>query len=402
MNQFSLAFLFALLIDINILIYSIRISPKTLQINSYIFMVGIVFLTQFCNMMLITVGKMEWMYFWLDISHVLGPLFHTSLAYTIVSFYYDDRHPPKIITIVICVSTIPLLLRGFFNTENFVTMIPNSLGNLTIYDFHSFNAYYYYIHAVFIVFGALIYLVFKYRKTTSNRLKKLSVFLTATIFLIYSIAIPCNLFLPVLLEKRGILIPEPGYLFVTIIAIAFLYAIYKYHFTRKTVPVNTELLLKRFRDGLIFTDADGIIYRYNRIAEKAFITGTNREETNIFKLFPHFKVESNPDKQPGTFSLFDDTGKPWTIIFDRLTDSFSDFIGYMITCRPNNNMIDLINRTALTSREAEVLFCLQDGMDYQSIADRLFISYNTVRNHMQNIYLKTESRNQADLLKKLY
>lgn len=55
------------------------------------------------------------------------------------------------------------------------------------------------------------------------------------------------------------------------------------------------------------------------------------------------------------------------------------------------------NDYQLTSREREILSLLVNGTDTRAIADRLFISYETVRNHLKNIYqkLQVSSRVQA-------
>ncbi len=42
----------------------------------------------------------------------------------------------------------------------------------------------------------------------------------------------------------------------------------------------------------------------------------------------------------------------------------------------------------LTRREKEVLACIVEGLSYKMIADRLSISYETVRSHVKKIYEK--------------
>ncbi len=51
----------------------------------------------------------------------------------------------------------------------------------------------------------------------------------------------------------------------------------------------------------------------------------------------------------------------------------------------------------LTPREKEILSLLVDGTGSHTIADKLFISYETVRNHLRNIYRKLQvtSKSQA-------
>jgi len=52
---------------------------------------------------------------------------------------------------------------------------------------------------------------------------------------------------------------------------------------------------------------------------------------------------------------------------------------------------------ALTQREMEVLYLLVDGMENNAIADHLYISIQTVRNHIRHIYekLQVHSKSQA-------
>ncbi|SRR6266536_3674525 len=46
------------------------------------------------------------------------------------------------------------------------------------------------------------------------------------------------------------------------------------------------------------------------------------------------------------------------------------------------------NNFDLSSREREILALLVDGLSYKLIADKLFISYETVHSHVKNIYQK--------------
>lgn len=52
---------------------------------------------------------------------------------------------------------------------------------------------------------------------------------------------------------------------------------------------------------------------------------------------------------------------------------------------------------ALTAREKEILHLLIEGLNYNMIAERLFISLDTVRNHIRHIYekLHVHSKSQA-------
>ena len=52
----------------------------------------------------------------------------------------------------------------------------------------------------------------------------------------------------------------------------------------------------------------------------------------------------------------------------------------------------------LRPREVEVLACLFKGMDNKAIAKALFISANTVKFHLKNLYARFDVRNRVELL----
>jgi DNA-binding NarL/FixJ family response regulator len=54
----------------------------------------------------------------------------------------------------------------------------------------------------------------------------------------------------------------------------------------------------------------------------------------------------------------------------------------------------------LTIREKEVLSHLADGYNYQEIADKIFISVDTVRHHIRNIYKKLHVHSQSEAVAK--
>jgi DNA-binding NarL/FixJ family response regulator len=54
----------------------------------------------------------------------------------------------------------------------------------------------------------------------------------------------------------------------------------------------------------------------------------------------------------------------------------------------------------LSVRETEILQCMQDGRNYRHIAEALFISYETVRTHVQHIYTKLHVASRAEAIMK--
>lgn len=55
-----------------------------------------------------------------------------------------------------------------------------------------------------------------------------------------------------------------------------------------------------------------------------------------------------------------------------------------------------VNNFNLTEREKEILSCLVKGMSYKLIADACFISIDTVRGNIRNIYEKLHVHSKGE------
>lgn len=55
----------------------------------------------------------------------------------------------------------------------------------------------------------------------------------------------------------------------------------------------------------------------------------------------------------------------------------------------------------LSKREGDVLDCLVDRLSIAEISERLFVSQNTVKYHIKNLYFKLNANNRAELLRKI-
>jgi len=73
----------------------------------------------------------------------------------------------------------------------------------------------------------------------------------------------------------------------------------------------------------------------------------------------------------------------------------------VITVFQQNTAINKSNEEYnLSDREKEVLYHLSEGNNYQEIADSLFISVDTVRHHIRNIYKKLHVHSQSEAVAK--
>jgi DNA-binding CsgD family transcriptional regulator len=59
-----------------------------------------------------------------------------------------------------------------------------------------------------------------------------------------------------------------------------------------------------------------------------------------------------------------------------------------------------LNKSGLSKRELEVLQLIADGHSNQEIADRLFVSLNTVKTHSSNVFLKLDVKRRTQAIEK--
>jgi DNA-binding NarL/FixJ family response regulator len=63
-----------------------------------------------------------------------------------------------------------------------------------------------------------------------------------------------------------------------------------------------------------------------------------------------------------------------------------------------NTRDKILKRNGITRREGEIVEHICKGMTNQEIADKLFISLQTVKDHTHRIYLKLDVKNRMQLI----
>jgi DNA-binding CsgD family transcriptional regulator len=56
----------------------------------------------------------------------------------------------------------------------------------------------------------------------------------------------------------------------------------------------------------------------------------------------------------------------------------------------------------LTAREKEIVEYLSKGLRYREIADKIFLSQETVRTHIRNVYEKLNVNSRTEALNKIF
>lgn len=86
------------------------------------------------------------------------------------------------------------------------------------------------------------------------------------------------------------------------------------------------------------------------------------------------------------------------IVFGQVVLYFIVKYYYITPIKPEiKDLKTFIHLNDLTSREEEVLFALQKGKTYKEIAEELYVSFETVKSHVKNVYKKTNTHSKKQL-----
>ena len=113
-------------------------------------------------------------------------------------------------------------------------------------------------------------------------------------------------------------------------------------------------------------------------------------------------------KPRGYVRTFVDLGKEMSALLTQFPADhrFADYAKTLHTAFPVKSAAsppsqrDEANSILLTDREFEIILLLHQRLSNQEIADRLFVSYSTVKRHTSNIYKKLQVRNRREAVNK--
>jgi DNA-binding NarL/FixJ family response regulator len=78
------------------------------------------------------------------------------------------------------------------------------------------------------------------------------------------------------------------------------------------------------------------------------------------------------------------------------------FVKTLIVTQTNPVAINAeeLTKSGISKREAEILLLVHQGLSNQQIADKLFLSENTIKKHISNIFLKLGVERRTEAIKK--
>lgn len=174
-----------------------------------------------------------------------------------------------------------------------------------------------------------------------------------------------------------------------------------------------------FEDVVVFHSGEDFIHHFGNQIFDVVLMDIGLPQLSGIQVIQKLKP-LRPETQYVAFTIFDDDSN----VFDALRAGAT---GYVLKSSPASEILNaileveagaspmsssisrrVINHFArthveadelpLTPRETEILELLAEGLRYKEIADQLFISLDTVRTHIRNIYLKLEVSNKTEAI----
>lgn len=170
-----------------------------------------------------------------------------------------------------------------------------------------------------------------------------------------------------------------------------------------------EHALDRMNVAVIVTDLDSNLMFQNRDARNEWnfcVNGSGEikptcEVANcITEAMTQFRVDG---KRIYTQSVRDGRTKQQIIVKSyRLSDKDSSAVTLLFKCAQDQSSQRLPAWDVLSPREQDIAQLVSEGLTTKQIANRAFISENTVKQHLKRVFAKTDVNNRAELVQLIW
>lgn len=159
--------------------------------------------------------------------------------------------------------------------------------------------------------------------------------------------------------------------------------------------------------GIIIFDQDLFIYHYNDSALQYVNKIESQMKAGAFKVLALFLRKYIKEKE---LPINDEVAyfKNEQFVYkikrtDYKTELFGYKTNYTLYFQPQEvkrrqDIFEICIEIGLSNREAEITYYISKGLSNQQIADRLYVSINTVKTHVKNIFNKLEVNNRIALI----
>jgi len=409
MNFTSIALLIMLILNIQIMIFFVLKKHKTNLEKSFLLLSGAMSFDFLFSLLLYNADSLQMLSFWYRVGHISRIPFFVGLYLLFNSFFLANRPIPKYHLLVTICLVVPIIALGLFGELGATKFEITGNGNIITIDNSTLLYLSYNIFVLFTVFKSGHQLLRMRREAVSNRERYLSTFLIRILFTVWIGGFIINYVFPKIFWNNAIDFTFTyGLLYISSGVLGIFYAYLKYSFLRNVIPITVEMIMKNTGEGMCFIDTSGNIIQSNPVMGNLFDCKPEQlAGKNIQDLFPELELclkepSSKEDCRIANMQLYEKKEKHIIVSYMRIYDKFKDIVGYLIIIRQNMKLENGIWKYKLTKREVEIIKMMYNDFEYAIISKKLFISQYTVRNHVHNIYLKTNVNSKAKLVKLLF
>lgn len=164
-----------------------------------------------------------------------------------------------------------------------------------------------------------------------------------------------------------------------------------------------EHALDKVPQALVVTDLDAEVIFRNRAARNAQQSYSIRSTQQIAHSIDEAMAEFRSlGKRLRTASLVDAaTGRRIIVRSYRLPDRDDAALTLVFDCEPERDK-SLPAWDVLSKREQEIVELVSQGLTNKEIAERAFVTENTVKQHLKRVFTKTDVRNRAELMQRVW
>ena len=152
-----------------------------------------------------------------------------------------------------------------------------------------------------------------------------------------------------------------------------------------------------YENGAFFS-AEPLLYLYDcsyHINTMYYLAGVQLMHCgNVLADITIQRTQKQHDFDDGELKLLKMLGEHMQYIFAKLRDEKNA----KLVDKDQQAVVSGQTMVPFTAREAEILLLLAQGLSNKEIGERLFISSETVKTHLKNLFAKTSARSRTELL----
>jgi DNA-binding CsgD family transcriptional regulator/PAS domain-containing protein len=163
-----------------------------------------------------------------------------------------------------------------------------------------------------------------------------------------------------------------------------------------------EDVLDRVPQALVVTDLDGQVLFRNRAARNSFPVAAGSAgliDERIIEAMSEFRTLG---KRVCTRAALDRLTNMQVIVKSIRLPDRDDAAMTLVFTNADGSVVNLPAWDVLSRREQEIAELVSQGLTNKQIAQRAFISENTVKQHLKRVFSKTDVRNRAELMQRIW